>query len=281
MIPLAVVVPEERIAATLRPLVEEALRRRIPITDGRAPVRVAVGLDGFVPTSASVRIAVDNFFDCWRHPPDPTQTMCYASLYHLETHAHLWGTLPIYGAIVGSMLGEVSHHPWVTRDTAVFFTPKMRGVDPERRRGWFRSYYWRSLVTAKRAALASGLRFIIKTRRKHGDPWWIRGALGDHGDSVALLSRARWCVHFGSGAALEAALGGAFAYWYPSPEAHLISSPGSSLRARMFAWPGVSRIGVPGGELMDGDARSRYLDTYLGECDGKAAARVLDLAERS
>lgn len=285
MIPLAVVIPEARLEPSLRPLIVAARARNVTLIYGSPgwDLRVAVGLDGFVP-QAEHRVAVDAWFDCWRHPPDPTQIMCYATRYHADTHLAMWSNdaMPsIRRAVVGCLWADGRPLlPDAERDLAVFFTPKMV---KERQTRWFRGYYMAALVAAEKAAEREGLTLVIKTRKKHSDPWrlLLGGAqvFKDDTSSLDLLRRARWCVHFGSGAALEACAMGAFAYWYPAPEEYLASSPGSDRRPAMFCYPGVSRMGAPNGSRLDPVARARFLDTYVGSLDGQAANRVLDLAE--
>lgn len=280
MAKIAVVVPSQRVVKALRPLIVEAARRGIPVVSQAYEGDVVVGLDGFVPP-ARVRIAVDNFFDGFRSAPNGTQIMCWMGDWHYKTHCRLWDAAHARGALVGWL--HARELPQAPRTSAVFFTPKMR-VDRERRQPWFLAYYLRALMVAKRTAAYNGLDFIIKSRAKHGDPWWVRAfgkPLLDDADSLTLLSKAAWCVHFGSAAALEAAYAGCYAYWYPAPEAHIQDSPGWDYRRDWMTWPGVSRRAAPGKVLpvIDLDARASYVSTFLGNCDGKAAARVLDLAE--
>ena len=88
---------------------------------------------------------------------------------------------------------------------------------------------------------------------------------------------------FRSGAVLEAAAMGAYAYALQAPQGHIINLPGGYLQygggVPMHTWPGVCRYGMPRGDVSEPKARQQYVDFFLGPMDGKAGQRVIEVAE--
>ena len=280
--------------------------------ESRPPeVDVLVGVDAaLAPFSGLPMIGVDNFFDRWLQPLRSDVTYAWTSLTHVTTHRTLWSGEIHHPSIVGWLQADQVSLASVDaamdgirepRDSAVFFTLKMAVPEPWRHSREGRASYRDIFEQAKRKAKDEGLRFIVKSRAKHRDPWWVRWRWAEyHLDecmvpytSLSLLARAEWCVHFESGAVWEAALMGAYSYAIPVPQSHIINLPGGRLQyggdALMHDWPAVSQYGMEGpGRVpqriirrprVDQEARRAYLDHFLGPCDGKAGERVVQMAE--
>ena len=65
------------------------------------------------------------------------------------------------------------------------------------------------------------------------------------------------------------------------PQAHIIDLPGGRLQyggVSMHDWPGVSSYGLEPKPL-DPEQRAKYLEHFVGEIDGGAGERVVQLAE--
>ena len=132
---------------------------------------------------------------------------------------------------------------------------------------------------------------MVKGRAKNGDPWWMRwGADAYVTDaespamSLSLLRRAQWCVHFESGAGLEAALMGAYSIAIAVPQSHIIDLPGGTLQyggaSAMHDWPGVAQYGWPDGVVFTSETqRAKYLEFFVGSTDGRSGERVIQVAE--
>lgn len=256
-----------------------------------------VGLESVLPLYAGRTrlIGVDHFYDCWLRPPRPDVTMCYSSEWHAETHADIWNADDsgrVAGWLPGDQLFAATRTRTGPRDTAVFFALKLDVPEPWRTSRAGRRAYREFAEHAKALAHAEGLRFVVKSRAKNGDPWWLRWLADEYVrdecmvpyTSLSLLAQARWCVHFESGAVFEAALMGAYSVAIPVPQPHIIDLPGGRLQyggVPMHDWPGVAQYGLPTGAVpaVAPEARTRYVERFLGPCDGKVAQRILDIAE--
>ena len=260
---------------------------------------VLVGLDGCLPVLPIKLVGVDAFFDTWLYPPKPGRTACYASDFHFFTRDNLWRTehhmKPL--AIVGWLPADQAK--WIApapRDCAVFFTLKLDVPEPWRTSPDGRAFYRDVFEAARAQARADGLKFIVKSRAKNKDPWWVWWYADEYVvdecmvpyTSLSLLARARWAVHFESGAALECALMGAYGYVLNVPQTHVDALPGAQHiywrkgqeAPRMHCWPGVTQYGVPTDfSEVDPAARQAYIEHFIGPCDGKAGERVIDVCE--
>ena len=255
-----------------------------------------IGPDAVLPDLKSIPlIGVDHFYDCWTYPAFRTDnyTLCYHSDYHRDVHRRLWPEQRHRSAVVGWTAADWAPHvpAWPDRDQAVFFSLKLRVPEPWRRSPAGRRAYREVYDAARARARAEGLAFVVKGRAKNGDPWWMRwGADAYVTDaehpamSLSLLRRAQWCVHFESGAGLEAALMGCYSIAIAVPQSHIIGLPGGALQyggaSALHDWPGVAQYGWPEGVVFTSETqRAKYLTHFVGECDGRAGERVVHIAE--
>ncbi|HSB40730.1 MAG TPA: hypothetical protein VLK28_02770 [Methylomirabilota bacterium] len=166
---------------------------------------------------------------------------------------------------------------------------------------------YRDLVEAAREfCRRSGASLIVKSREKNRDPRFLRGAAdvlveADEAvypyTSIELMAIADLCVHFQSGAVLEASAASVPSISVRVPQTHLHDYPGHEEvfggRAgtlQNFAgvvWS-VGHAEAPGllaGRTLadfkiDAEARRRYLERFVGADDGRSSQRVLDVIER-
>ena len=166
---------------------------------------------------------------------------------------------------------------------------------------------YRELASALRdLCRRSGAAFVVKSRAKNEDPRFLRKFADvfvyDEGvypyTSIELMAVASLCVHFQSGAALEAALAGAPSVSVAVSQAHLRHYPSfedvfGGRPASLANFPGIVWA-VPGDEAasrfaaatsigdfrVDPDARRRYVEKFLGFDDTRASMRVLETIER-
>lgn len=237
-------------------------------------------------------IGVDQFFDCWAYPATrgPNFTLCYPSEYARDVHRELWPDQRNRGAVVGWTVAD-QRVPEQARDSVVFYTLKLDVPEAWRQSKAGREQYRAMYYATQEWARVQGLRLIIKTRGKNKDPWWMRwGHDGRYADdvmvpyrSLTLLARAKYAVHFESGAGLEAALMGAYSVALLAPQSHVKKLPGGDRQyggVAMHDWPGVACYGLPAEErTVDPEQRAKYLAHYVGLCDGRAGERVLDVVE--
>ncbi len=262
-----------------------------------------IGLEPVLPDLKATRlVGVDHFYDVWLRPPRTGRnfTMGYHSAYHRDVHQQLWHTKSD-AAVVGWLPADQARaaarydlpddgieHP---RDSAVFFALKLDVPEPWRQSRQGRKFYYHIFCEARAQAKAEGLRFIVKSRAKNKDPWWLRWLADEYVlddvmvpyRSLSLLARAKWAVHFESGAGLEAALMGAYSIAIEVPQPHIIDLPGGRLqygKVAMHDWPSVAQYGLPMDRVPDVDPEQRgiYLSKFVGECDGRAGERVVDVA---
>jgi hypothetical protein len=291
--------PRHRRGDALRVTELRGLWPRAILADSRAiswpTVDALVAIDRSMPdVPVPRRVAVDHFCDNWLRPPRKDGVVvCYASAFHRDTHGDLYGIDVSNQPIVGWISADQA--AWVepaSRDSVVFFALKQRVPEPWRRSPEGRRMYRDIARRARDLAHAQGLRFVVKGKRKNGDPLWLRWQADTYirdkdvapYTSLRLLARAKWCVHFESGAGWEAALMGAYSNVIAVPQSHIIGLPGGRLQfggaARMHDWPGVASYGLDGRDVIDPAARARYLATFLGPVDERAAQRVVDETER-
>jgi hypothetical protein len=152
----------------------------------------------------------------------------------------------------------------------------------------------------------SGAALVVKSRRKNRDPRFLRRSadvLVESDESVypytsiELMAIADLCVHFQSGAALEAAAAAVPSLSVKVPQSHLQDYPGHEQvfggaegTLQNFAgvvWgtgheeaPGRLRGRTLADFKIDPGARRRYLERFVGGDDGRSSHRVLDVIER-
>jgi hypothetical protein len=152
----------------------------------------------------------------------------------------------------------------------------------------------------------SGAVLVVKSREKNRDPRFLRRAADVFVESddavypytsIELMAIADLCIHFQSGAALEAAVASVPSLSVKVPQSHLHEYPGHDEifggregTLQNFAgvvW-GVGYAEAPGrlrGRTLadfkiDPEARRRYLERFVGGDDGRSSHRVLDVIER-
>jgi len=166
---------------------------------------------------------------------------------------------------------------------------------------------YRALVDATREfSRRSGAALVVKSREKNRDPRFLRASADVFVESdeavypytsIELMAIAGLCVHFQSGAALEAVAAAVPSLSVKVPQSHLRAYPGHEEvfggregTLQNFAgvvW-GVGHEDAParlrGRTLadftMDPEARRRYLERFVGADDGRCSHRVLDVIER-
>ena len=216
------------------------------------------------------------------------------------------------------------------RPVVLLMSLKMAVPDPWRKRVWGRGPRWiragvayaaghgalvgdilrtpsyRDLTTSLRGFTdRSGAVLVVKSREKNQDPRFLR----DEADvfvfdetlfpytSIELMAIADLCVHFQSGAVLEAAFAGVPSLSIKVSQRHLKEYAsldelygGHPEGLQNFAgvvWSvdageavtlvGRSRLGD---FRIDPDARGRYVEKFLGFDDPRSSERVLDVIER-
>lgn len=176
--------------------------------------------------------------------------------------------------------------------------------------GWIpeimRANGYRALAESLRAfCRRSGAALIVKSRGKNDDPPFLRDLadvfLFDEQlypyTSMELMALADLCIHFQSGAALEAAFAGVPSLSIAVPQSHLVAHATfeevyGARPDTMQNFPGVVWT-VPGTEAaarlaaaglgdfrVDPDARRRYVEKFLGFDDTTSSGRVLDEIQR-
>ena len=216
------------------------------------------------------------------------------------------------------------------RPVGLLMSLKMAVPEPLRRLTWAGGWRgWRAakaLATGHRAlvpailrgngylALAEALRgfsrragasFVVKSRAKNADPRFLtrRADLFIERDedvfpytSIELVAISDLCVHFQSGAVLEAALAGVPSLSIRVPQTHLEgyasfqevfgAKPGSMQNFPGLVWSmdaaeATRRLATAGlaDFRVDGGARRRYIETFLGFDDTQSSGRLLDVIE--
>ncbi len=166
---------------------------------------------------------------------------------------------------------------------------------------------YRDLVDAVRDfCRRSGAALVVKSREKNRDPRFLRRSADVFVESdeavypytsIELMAIADLCVHFQSGAVLEAAAASVPSLSVKVPQTHLHDYPGHEevfggregtlQRFTGIVW-GVGHEEAPdrlrGLTLadfkIDPEARRRYLERFVGGDDGRSSQRVLDVIER-
>jgi len=169
-----------------------------------------------------------------------------------------------------------------------------------------RTHGYRDLVESVRAfCQRAGAALVVKSREKNDDPAFLRDladvSLSDEQvypyTSMELMAIASLCIHFQSGAVLEAAFAGVPSLSVAVPQSHLAAYPTydeaySARPGSMQNFPGVvwslpvaevagrlERARLPDFSL-DLAARRHYVEKFLGFDDTRSSERVLDEIER-
>ena len=169
-----------------------------------------------------------------------------------------------------------------------------------------RTHGYRELVqSVRRFCQRTGAALVVKSREKNDDPLFLREladiSLGDEQvypyTSIELMAIASLCIHFQSGASLEAAFAGVPSLSIVVPQSHLAAYPTfdevySARPESMQNFPGIVWT-LPAEEVtakldtsrledfrIDPAARSRYVEKFLGFDDTRSSERVLDEIER-
>jgi hypothetical protein len=161
---------------------------------------------------------------------------------------------------------------------------------------------YRALVQAARGlCVQSGAALVVKSRKKNRDPRFLKAAadLWVERDeevfpytSIELMAVADLCIHFRSGAVMEAAIAGVPSISVAVPQTHLEGNPSfeeiyGTHEGSLQNYPGIvwstPHDGVPallaGRTLadfkVDPGARRAYVERFLGFDDLKSSQRVL------
>ena len=228
-------------------------------------------------------VGVSSWFDNTLRPyADGARVQCYISDFHKQLHAQNFpldqqaiARQPVVGWTMADHRALLDHWPVNGGDSwHVLFTLKRRVPEPWRRSIRGRAWYLEKVVGAWHQAKEAGLPLVIKTRRKHGDPWWLRlfgRVVGDEqmypATSLQLLAGASLCHHFMSGAHAEARLMDVPVLNYRVPMTHVSHLPGYDLSYD---------VTMRGAEVR----RESYgLAMWGGHDDCKAGERVMDIVE--
>ncbi|HSL49109.1 MAG TPA: hypothetical protein VK878_08565 [Candidatus Deferrimicrobiaceae bacterium] len=165
---------------------------------------------------------------------------------------------------------------------------------------------YRALARAvRRFCGRTGAVFVVKSREKNRDPRFLRrlaDVFVERDDdvfpytSIQLMAVADFCIHFQSGAALEAAMAGVPSASVVVPQSHLHEYPGyqqifGTSEGSLQNFPGIV-WSVPHDRAAalldertladfkpDPSARRAYVERYLGFDDLGSSRRVLDVIE--
>jgi len=170
-----------------------------------------------------------------------------------------------------------------------------------------RGHGYRELVLALRdLCRREGAALIVKSREKNADPGFLRRladvfvydeALYPY-TSMELMAVASLCVHFQSGAVLEAAFAGVPSLSVEVSQSHLQGyasfdevyggRPESLQNFPGIVWPVGHReaVGLIEGSRLDAfavepEARRRYVEKFLGFDDTRSSVRILEAIERA
>ena len=212
----------------------------------------------------------DNIFE----RPVPGQTVGYLSAWHRDQHAAAFPDCrgwiqqqPVVGWTLAdhrALLPAIREPRWRT----VLFSLKRRIPEPWRRSLRGRRWYWERVRAWARWAAPD--RLLIKTRAKHGDPWWlpwygevVPTQTAYPSTSLRVLSTACVVGHFTSGAALEARL-------FPHLEGRVINE----------AVPLTHLAHLPGVEATYRHMFEDPLDRVITYDDTATGQRILDCLTR-
>lgn len=174
-------------------------------------------------------------------------------------------------------------------------------------RAILRGNSYRTLADAVRAfCRRQRASLVVKSREKNRDPGFVRrmaDVFVERDDevypytSIQLMALSDLCIHFQSGAVMEAAFCGVPSLSVKIPPPYERDLPGyeetwGAGPGSMQNWPGVVRSAgldeapavlaqwMLDGWVIDAEARRAYVERYLGFDDTASSARVLDVIER-
>ena len=198
-------------------------------------------------------------------------------------------------------------HLWGGAPALVRAARALAGGRPDLARAALRGNPYRALAGAVRGfCRRQRASLVVKSREKNRDPRFIRRMADlfvERDDevypytSIQLMALADLCIHFQSGAVMEAAFCGvpSLSVKIPPPYEPDLPAYEETWGARpgsMQNWPGVVRSAgldeAPAvlaqwtldGWVMDADAHRAYVERYLGFDDTRSSARVLEVIER-
>ena len=229
-------------------------------------------------TDPLAMIGVSSWMDNVLHPYHKgARVQCYLSEWHQTLHQQ---TQPTDAAVIAQhpIVGwTLADHrallgPTTSPGYDLLFTMKRRVPEPWRRSFTGRLWYFKKVKGAHCRAQKSGVPLVIKTRRKHGDPWWMKyfgPIVGEDSmypaTSLRLLAGARIAHHFMSGAHTEARLMNVPVINYTVPQRYLDVLPG-----QRQLYQGLLR------EMM---SREEYMAKFFTHDDWQAGERVMDVVE--
>lgn len=244
--------------------------------------------------SSARLVSLDYSWEQANAPVIPGMLQCYVSDYQYrlaDRHRSDWWA-PTLGSTQLDAWAAARPLPSESSPMLLLFSCKLR-VGGWRRFVYRYAGYRRLLTRLRRWCDTEKLRLVIKTRRKHADPAYVRqlaDAVYEDTElyppmSLRLIRSATVAVHFQSGAAMELAHAGVPQYSVTLPQPHLDGHRTthecySGMPYTFGYWPGVIRPLVTNPEpfAIDPDALGIYRARYLGPSN--ASARLLDLLER-
>ena len=201
-------------------------------------------------------VGVSSWFDNTLQPYNQgARIQCYISEFHKTLHMDCWPQnrfeiykQPVVGWTMADHRASISNElrlsfydrydpdgkPWLTPSGChLLFTLKRRVPEPWRRSLQGHTWYFKQIYRAWHAAKAAGVPLVMKTRPKHGDPWWLRRfgcVIGEESmypaTSLQLLAGTKRATHFMSGAHAEARLMNVPVVNHRVPMTHVNKLPG-------------------------------------------------------
>ena len=240
-----------------------------------------------VATDADAHVGVSQFFDNILTGPG-AEVQCYLSQWHKDLHMSVapdrrWWIKdqPVTGWTVADHRALLALKPggWIMvydpRRYDLLFTMKRRVPEPWRRSIKGRAWYFEKIYGAWHSAKEEGASLVIKTRPKHGDPWWLSRfgrVVGEDtmypSTSLELMRMADRVIHFMSGAHAEARMMGVEVLNYRVPQPHLDHLPGQrDIYEALVHDPTLFR--------------DEYMTKFFTYDDTRAGERVVDVVEHA
>jgi hypothetical protein len=230
---------------------------------------IATRLENFVcDEGPGLRVVVPYFAEFLMRPIEDYDDviLCYPSVELAVQHGAYYRNHPVTGWTIADH--AVKHPPGGARNLHTFFTMK-RDVPRQQRVPYLRiAWMDRALAHCR------GLRWAVKTRHKHKDPWWLKPLADVYlGDTMMyphtshhMLSHSASMSHFTSGAVAEAVLHNVPSFWYRYDHRFAHLKPHQVQHASLHQpW------------LM---SKETYVKRFLGWDDGQNGARVIGAIER-
>ena len=236
-----------------------------------------------VATDAEAHVGVCQFFDnILKGSRQSAHTVCYLSQWHKDLHMEVMPATrwwikdqPVVGWTVADHRALVpKSRPSLSIQPDVLFTMKRRVPEPWRRSLRGRLWYYEKVYGAWHSAKEVGVPLVIKTRPKHGDPWWLGRfgrVIGDGSmypaTGLQLMGGALRVTHFMSGAHAEARMMDVPVLNHTIPQPHLDHLPGQRAIYDALVHTPMSR--------------DEYMTRYFTYDDTKAGERVMDVVEHA